>query len=273
LNFVAFTGLGLHSGERSRIALERSSGPLMFVIDGDSALTRELEIVRTDHGVSVRRPGSEVEIDLVEHLCGALAGLSIRSGLTIWLDGPEVPLLDGGAREIAWALAGMGIPRDAPGLSVKKAAEISVNGSRYRFEPGPSVELEVNVEFDRAQIGSQKAKFSGNPRSFLLDIAPARTFGFQSDEACLRSRGRARHVDLSSVIVFDESGKTIGGEPPGDSELARHKLLDLMGDLYLFGGPMLGKLIAHRPGHTATHQALEAALEQGTVEKLPSSSP
>jgi UDP-3-O-[3-hydroxymyristoyl] N-acetylglucosamine deacetylase len=266
LHFVAFTGLGLHSGKRSRIALERCSGPLLFVIDGDAVRTEDLEVVRTDHGVSVRRPGSEMEIDLVEHLCGALAGLSIRSGLTIWLDGPEVPLLDGGARELAWALAGLGIPRDPPGLIVKKADEICVNGSRYRFEPGPSVELEVNVAFERTKLGLQTARFSGNPRSFLHDIAPARTFGFLNDEAMLRSQGRAKHVDLASVMVFDESGKTLGGEPPRDSELARHKLLDLMGDLYLFGGPMLGKLTVDRPGHTATHTAIQTALEQGTLQ-------
>lgn len=266
MHFVAFTGLGLHSGKRSRVALERCSGPLRFVIDGDAVRTEDLVVVRTDHGVSVRRPGSEVEIDLIEHLCGALAGLSIRSGLTIWLDGPEVPLLDGGARELAWALAGLGIPRDAPRLRVKREDEICINGSRYRFEPGPGVELEVSVEFERTTLGPQTARFSGNPRSFLLDIAPARTFGFRDDEEMLQKSGRAQHVDLSSVIVFDESGKPIAGEPPGESELARHKLLDLMGDLYLFGGPMLGKLHADRPGHTATHSAIQAALAQGTVE-------
>ena len=75
-----------------------------------------------------------------------------------------------------------------------------------------------------------------------------------------------RFIRWTSVIVFDESGKALGGEPPENAELARHKLLDLMGDLYLFGGPMLGKLTAERPGHTATHCAIRTALERGIVE-------
>lgn len=268
MNFVAFSGLGLHSGERSRVALERSAGPLLFVIDGEPTLPHELEVTRTDYGVSVRRRGTEAEIDLVEHLCAALAGLSIRSGLTIWLDGPEVPLLDGGAREIAWALAGMGIPREAPRLRIKQRGDVSVDGAGYRFEPGNSVKVDVTVEFERNKIGKQSAQFSGNPRAFLLEIAPARTFGFRQDEALLVSLGRARHVDPSSVIVFDETGKVLGpGEPPRDRELARHKLLDLLGDLYLFGGPPLGSIRAERPGHTATHAAMKRALSEGILEK------
>jgi UDP-3-O-[3-hydroxymyristoyl] N-acetylglucosamine deacetylase len=161
----------------------------------------------------------------------------------------------------------MGIPRDAPRLRVKRHGEVSVNGACYRFEPSQSVDLQVSVEFERANLGKQSARFSVNPRAFLLEIAPARTFGFQKDQPELLARGRARHVDPSSVIVFDEAGKTVSGDPPGERELARHKLLDLMGDLYLFGGPPLGSVRAERPGHTATHAAVRLALSQGTLEK------
>ncbi len=266
MNFVAFQGLGLHSGERSRIAMERTAGPLEFVIDGARARLDELSIVRTDFGVSVRRPGSEVAIDLVEHLMAALGGLAIRSGVTIWLDGPEVPLLDGGAKELAWSLAGMGIPRDSPTLRVKKKGEVAIGQSVYRFEPAPSVDLEVEIDFDRAGIGRQRAHFDGSIRGFLTEIAPARTFGFLDDAELLQARGRARHVDPSSVIVFDRAGSVLSGtEPPSRGELARHKLLDMLGDLYLHGGPPIGRLHAERPGHSATHAAVRAALQQGTL--------
>jgi UDP-3-O-[3-hydroxymyristoyl] N-acetylglucosamine deacetylase len=256
--------MGLHSGARCSVVLERRPGPLLFQIAGHEASLADLSVTRTDHGVTVRSRRGGGEIDLVEHLFAAFAGLSIRSGVTTTLSGPEVPLLDGGAAELSRALLALGPPRQGPPLLVAERGSVEVDGARYTFEPGPSVEVEVEVDFERGGIGRQSATFAGNATRFLDEIAPARTFGFAADADALRARGRARFVDPHSVIVLDEEGRALPpGRPPRPGELARHKLLDLLGDLFAHGGPPRGRVHAVRPGHRATHRALAQALERG----------
>ncbi len=261
---IVFHGVGLHSGAQCAVGLRRRPGALAFLQQGHRAALGELSVVRADRGVQVRSE-SGVEVDLVEHLLAAMAGLSIRRGLEVELTGPEVPLLDGGALELGQALGALELPRDPPALRVAQAGDIHVDGSRYAFEPGDAVEIEVDVEF--ATTGSENARWCGDAGEFLSQIAPARTFGFRSDAEELQQLGRARHVDPHSVIVIEPDGSvTPPGEPPRPSELARHKLLDLLGDLYLFGGPPIGRLRAERPGHARNQHAMRQALEYGLLE-------
>ncbi len=261
---IILHGAGLHSGAPCSVALRRGFGEVRFVNRAGDATCAELEVVRADHGVQVRAPAIQLELDLVEHLLGALAGLSVRRGIAIEVDGPEVPLLDGGARELALALAALSPPRSPPKLRVAQAGDVHVGASRYTFEPAEDVCIEVQVEFDG--IGPERASWDGSPERFLAEIAPARTFGFRRDAAGLRARGRAAHVDPRAVIVLEDDGSVAPpAEPRGDGELARHKLLDLLGDCFLFGGPARGRLVAFRPGHAATQRAIRQALEYGLL--------
>jgi UDP-3-O-[3-hydroxymyristoyl] N-acetylglucosamine deacetylase len=127
------------------------------------------------------------------------------------------------------------------------------------------VGLEVAVEYP--ETGPEAASWHGDRGDFLERIAPARTFGFLREAALLFDSGRARHVDPQAVLVFDAQGGVVGSSrPPGPAELARHKLLDLIGDLYLYGGPPLGRLRASRPGHRATHAVVRQALAEGILD-------
>jgi UDP-3-O-[3-hydroxymyristoyl] N-acetylglucosamine deacetylase len=149
-------------------------------------------------------------------------------------------------------------------LRVSRSAELTVEQSVYRFEPASEMKLVVDVEFP--ELGSESAEFDGSRQMFLERIAPARTFGFARDAELLGAEGRAQHVDLRAVMVFDDQGRVM---PPGSDrqpgELARHKLLDLLGDLYFYGGTPLGELYASRPGHAANHTMARRALKQGIL--------
>ena len=269
MDLVALHGMGLHSGEPCAVRFERRAGPLGFVIAGEEVGLEELDVVRTDLGVTVRSRLGGHEVDLIEHLFAALGALSIRRDLRITIKGPEIPLLDGGARELALALMMLGPPRERPRLVVDREGEIQVDDSVYQLSTASTTELEVEVEFARGGIGRQHARFDGSPRLFLDEIAHARTFGFLEDAAPLRARGRARHVDPNAVLVLDERGEALPpGAPMRPAELARHKLLDLIGDLYHFGGPPLGRISALRPGHSATHRAVQMALDRGLLRRL-----
>ncbi|MBK7582411.1 MAG: UDP-3-O-acyl-N-acetylglucosamine deacetylase [Myxococcales bacterium] len=266
--YVELHGRGLHSGARASIRFDARPGPLLFRFGDDEASPEQLTLVRTDHGVCLRARHGRHEVDLCEHMLAALAGLGLRSGVVVTVTGPEVPLLDGGAFELGRALATLACRREPPRLVVAERAELSDGSSSYVFEPGDSVHLQVEVDFGHG-LGRQRAEHRGEPEAFMAEIAAARTFGFEHDAESLRRAGRARHVDPSAVVVLDAEGRVLGPSRPLEpNELARHKLLDLIGDLALYGGPPRGRVFADRPGHTATHRVVAKALASGLLRPI-----
>jgi UDP-3-O-[3-hydroxymyristoyl] N-acetylglucosamine deacetylase len=255
-------GTALHSGAAVAVTLVLSAGPIVFQQRRLRAPLSELVAVRTDRGVTVASPGDGVRIDLVEHLLAALGGLGVRRGLRVEVEGDELPILDGGAARFCAALASAGVVRGAaPELVVARAGEIAHGGSTYRFAPGPSVELSVEIEF-RSPVGKQRASWSGDADDFERRVAPARTFGWLDELAALRASGRAHGASEGVVLVLSE-----GGAPVTSDEPARHKLLDLIGDFALYGGPPRGRVEATRPGHTATHAVIASALRAGVLTR------
>ena len=243
--------------------LSRVDGPLVIAQRGAEARLDELRPVRTDRGVTVATSDGRVRVDLIEHLLAAVGGLGVSGGLHVAVDADELPLLDGGALRFAEALAGLDLPRGRS-LRVAREAVIEHERSVYRFAPGPSPELRVTIEFP-PPVSRQRADWDGEAATFIARIAPARTFGWVHELEALRAVGRASAVDLGAVLVFDEHGPIPGCPPPRPDEPARHKLLDLVGDLTLYGGPPLGMVDAIAPGHTATHAVLARALSLGVL--------
>jgi UDP-3-O-[3-hydroxymyristoyl] N-acetylglucosamine deacetylase len=274
---------------------------------GAEALAQDLVVARTDRGVTVRSRDGRIEIDLVEHLLAAIGGLGVRGGLRISTSAAELPLLDGGARRFAEALIAIGAPMPsgrtgaddfaasslpvpdlaapgdrAPALRVVVDATLRHGMSSYRFARDPGKKLRVHVRFP-PPVGDEHAAWDGDPTDFLERIAPARTFGWVAEHAGLLATGRARglsravasgttplqHIDPDSLIVFDAGGCLPGSRPNEPGEVARHKLLDLIGDLSLYGGPPHGRIDAFAPGHTATHRIVREALDAGILRVAP----
>jgi UDP-3-O-[3-hydroxymyristoyl] N-acetylglucosamine deacetylase len=247
--------------------LRRVPGPLCFETPAGEATRDELRVVRADRGVRVAASRIGLDVELVEHLFGALAGLGVQRGIALSVHGPEVPLLDGAALEFAMAIAALAPPRDLPKLRVVRDGRVEIGASTYDFAAGPRAEAAVSVAFPGR--GTETASWDGSVAGFVSGIARARTFGFRGDYAALREQGRAAHVDPHSVLVLEADGRVLPStEPEKPNELALHKLLDLLGDLYLFGGPALGRVNAIRPGHTATHAAVREALERGILARV-----
>jgi UDP-3-O-[3-hydroxymyristoyl] N-acetylglucosamine deacetylase len=258
--------MALHSGVPCAITLRRDEGPVRFATPRGAARITELSVVRTDRGVAVEHARTGLRIDLVEHLFAALTAFGVREGLLLEVEGPELPLLDGGSETFARALSSLSLEKSPPCLRVTRSARYETLGAEYRFEPTADAALAVDVEFDG--VGAQHAAWDGSSRDFMERIAPARTFGFSDEAAALRASGRAAHVDPAAVMVLARDGRVEAGRPALEAELARHKLLDLMGDLYLYGGMPIGSVRARRPGHAASHAAAAWALRAGVLERL-----
>lgn len=223
-------------------------------------------VVRSDSGVQLASVDGALKVDLVEHLLAALAGLRIHSGIAIEVNGPEVPVLDAASGAWAAMLKELAIESMPPRLRVTKPARIEVDGSSYEFRPSGTVDVSVEVDFSRQGLGQETARWDGSAESFLAEFAPARSFGFLADYASLRESGRAAGATGSPILVFDSAGRRIDSGPPAQvGELARHKLLDLLGDFYLCSGPPLGRVRAARPGHSRNIRAARRALELGIM--------
>lgn len=228
------------------------------------ATVQELTVVRTDRGVQVACEKVGLLLDGVEHFLAALGGLGLYEGVSFTVEGGELPLADGGALAFAELLRGLQVPRTPPHLRIEHQGEVTVGDSHYTFEPSPAVELGVDVHFDG--VGAQHSAWDGTPETFIHQIAWARTFGFEREAALVQASGRGRGADPRSVMILDDEGRVREpGRPQRPDELARHKLLDLVGDLYLGGGPPRGRIAAVRPGHGATRRALLTALDRGII--------
>jgi UDP-3-O-[3-hydroxymyristoyl] N-acetylglucosamine deacetylase len=133
--------------------------------------------------------------------------------------------------------------------------------------------IEVEVEFP-PPVGSERAAWAGDADDFLRRIAPARTFGWKADHEALLARGRAHGAQAApGLLVFDGALPMAGCAPPLPGECARHKLLDLIGDLALAGSLQRGRLHASRPGHAATHAVVRRALAAGALARRPGGAP
>lgn len=264
---VELEGFGLHGGRRARLVAYARPGPLVF-----RAGEREhpLAALRASgERRSTELHGEGLTARTVEHLFAALAALGLHEGVALELTGgDECPLLDGGARAYFDALCTLSLPPVAPHLTIVASGEVRVGASVYRFSApvGADSETRVSVEVDFADARlAPRAAWDGDVADFAQRIAPARTFGFARELGDLAERGLASHVDRESVVLVTDAAVLSAGPPFLPDEPARHKLLDLMGDLFAWGGPPRGHVHAERPGHAATHAAVADGLARGLL--------
>jgi len=236
----------------------------VFRFGGLDVPRAELRVVETTRSTTVSGSDERARLATVEHLCAALAGLSIHEGVLIEVEGPEVPLLDGAAATWCRALRALEVPAARSRLRVAKEGEVALGSSSYRFVPSDRVRVEVEIDFDDARLASTGV-WNGEVDDFVARIATARTFGFEHEVADLVERGLASHVSPEAVVVIGSDRVLCAGAPFTADEPARHKLLDLVGDLWVHGGPPRGIVSATRPGHRSTHTAMAEAIARGIV--------
>jgi UDP-3-O-[3-hydroxymyristoyl] N-acetylglucosamine deacetylase len=269
-------GWGLHGGTASSVRFVAHDGPVVLRVGDIDTFIADLRVVDTTRSTTVENASGSIRVATIEHVCAALGGLGLHDGVAVVIEGAEPPLADGGARLYADALRALtldaGVRATPPALRVARDGVIEIRGSRYELRRAAgnaaadddAVELEVVLEYDDDRIAKQ-ARWGGDPEDFRVRIAAARTFGFEHEVGELLARGLASHVTPESVVVIGKGGVLAAGAAFTADEPARHKLLDLVGDLYLHGGPPRGSLRATRPGHAATHEAMRSALDQGLI--------
>jgi UDP-3-O-[3-hydroxymyristoyl] N-acetylglucosamine deacetylase len=262
---VVAAGQGLHSGLKTGVILHPAPagfGILFSSVADETAIAARLENV-TDTGYNTTLTASGRSVRTVEHLMSALHGMGI-SNLLIKTD-DEVPALDGSAIEFCRQISDVGVEEQEAAVEpvrIERTIAVRNNGESIRVEPAAHLIIDYTLEYPRP-IGSQSVHFElTSPAAYMREIAPARTFGFVHEFHKLAEMGLASGGRLDNLILIDDE-KVVNTTLRFADEFARHKVLDLIGDLYLLGRPILGHVIAHKTGHSdnlALLRAVKASL-------------
>ncbi|HNQ24487.1 MAG TPA: UDP-3-O-acyl-N-acetylglucosamine deacetylase [Phycisphaerae bacterium] len=246
--------------------------------------------VRTDQDPPVRIPATlenitrrarrtalgngAVAVETIEHCLSACAGLGVDN-IQIELNGPELPGGDGSGLPFVQLLREAGICAQDAAWEPQVVADVVrvVEGDSELVAlpplPGGPDTLEVTYDLDygpQHPIGRQVYHVTLSPEAFMANIAPARTFALEEEARQMQAAGLARHLTARDILVFGRDGP-IDNELRFPDECARHKALDLIGDLVLLGRPLVGRVLARRSGHTLNHELVRALLEQRTVQE------
>ncbi|MFQ5584430.1 MAG: UDP-3-O-acyl-N-acetylglucosamine deacetylase, partial [Calditrichia bacterium] len=284
---ASYTGFGLHTGERCTITFHPApeNYGIVFVrsdLKKSPEVPALVEYVIRDNSIDSLR-GTNLHKDgctifTVEHVLAAVAGLEIDN-LKVELSGAEPPVGDGSAMPFVEALLGAEIIEQSEYknyLIIEETLQLSdeVRGVDIVALPLDDFRITVMIDYKNPALGSQHSGLFSLEKEFIKDFAPARTFCFLHEVEMLIEQGLIKggnlengvvicdkdlnEIDKESVVktlgingdVFvGENGILNGRELRFKNEPARHKTLDLLGDLYLVGAPIMGQILAARPGH------------------------
>ena len=215
-------------------------------------------------------------VSTAEHVLAALRGMGIDNA-TIEVDGPEVPIMDGSAAPFVAAIDRAGIlTQSAPRrfIQVLKRVQVALGDAFGELRPHASgFRAEVEIDFANPVIGRQEFTLDLTPESFRRDICRARTFGCMNDVARLWSAGFALGASFENSVVFDEERLLNTEGLRYADECARHKVLDVVGDLALAGLPLLGAYRSQRGGHKLNHAVLTALMADRSAWRVVESEP
>lgn len=206
--------------------------------------------------------GNRASVSTIEHLMAAFRGCGIDNA-RVFIDGPEIPILDGSARPFVDMFRRVGVETQRANrrfLVVRKDVRLTDGEKEARITPGTGFKMTAKIDFDHPLIPAMPYTYELSERTFEREIAPARTFGFLKDVEALRARGLARGGSLDNAVVID-GYKVLN--PDGlrfPDEFVRHKILDTIGDLALFGMPVIGRVHMNRPGHALNTDLVRAVL-------------
>ena len=251
---VSFDGIGVHSGRPCRATVRPGRSGLRFVVAGTVVPATVEHVLSTSMSTTLGLGGARVT--MVEHVLSALWGMGITEA-TIYVEGGEVPILDGSARP--WVEAFATEPgRTLPGQSTR-AVEVRDGSRSATYVPGPTRRLivELSPKGGLDALGPRRLEFDLDG-DYGAEIGWARTFVHGADVDRLRGAGYGAGATVENTMVIPPTGDV---DTRGPSEPARHKMLDAIGDLALLGVPLLGTVTLIDSGH-ALHVALLRRLRE-----------
>lgn len=263
-------GRGLFTGAHVRLRLRPAPsdhGLVLYRMDlaadqGPQPIAvRSQNVIYRQRRTMLRQGAASVET--CEHVLSAVTALGIDN-LRIEVWGPEMPMADGSALPFVVALQDAGIRQQAGDRRTRMCLQPLTVGSEPRIDVGPAEGRCLSVSYDldygpASPIRAQCFSYELDAETFASAVAPARTYVLEHELAALQRQGLCRHLTPDELLVIGPHGPLGGMEYRFPDEPARHKVLDIIGDLALLGRPLAGRVRAYRSGH-ALNQVLVRAV-------------
>ncbi len=267
---VSLTGIGLHTGRTVTVALKPAAegAGISFKridLEGEPVISLVPKNIYVDNSVvrcTTVGHGPEA-IHTVEHLMSVCCGLGLDN-LTIELDGSEMPGMDGSAVDFVKAIQAVGIleqKAERSYIQIQSLVRVEGKNAFISIEPADDFRITYTLEYDHPVLQKQVFDTVLVPETFAREVAPARTFCLATEAKSLQAAGLGKGANFKNTLVVGEHG-VIENTLRFDNEFARHKALDVIGDLYLLGRPIKGHVKAYRSGH-----ALNVALMEKIVQE------
>jgi UDP-3-O-[3-hydroxymyristoyl] N-acetylglucosamine deacetylase len=260
---IGCRGVGLHSGQKVTMRLlpaALDTGIVFRRTDAGAEIPANWVNTIESARCTVLSNGEGITVGTVEHVMAALAGAEIDN-VIVELDGPEVPIMDGSSAPFLFLIECAGlIEQDAARRAIKvlKPVSVSEEGATATLLPDHGFSMSFEISFSNSLISRQDMCVVFDAATFKTELSRARTFGFLDEVDRLREAGFGRGGSLDNVVVVSGDHILNAGGLRYADEFVRHKLLDAFGDLYLAGGPIIGRFCGTRSGHAHTRHLLAA---------------
>lgn len=273
---VVVEGIGLHSGAPARLFL-RPAAPDTGIRFRRTDLPGRPEIAATVNNVTRTTLATTlgqngVEVHTVEHLISALVGLGLDN-VVVELEGPEVPIFDGSAGPFVRLIRDVGTvlqPVEKHAWIPQGPVRVEDGDKWIEIQPAEEYAIEFTLVYaDVPAIGTQHLTYQHSPEAYEAEIASARTFGLMRDVETMRANGFALGGDAGNAVVVDHDRVLNSDGLRFPDEFVRHKVLDLVGDLGLIGGQLLGRVRAYKSGHTLNRLLVKELMRRGLAERSP----
>lgn len=275
-NAIHATGVGVHLGEKVYLTLRPApvnTGIIFRRVDLPEPISipaRVAFIGKTDLCTCLEK--DDVSIATVEHLLSAFAGLGVDN-CYVDLTLSELPIMDGSASPFVFLIESAGIEeQDAPKqfLRVKKRVEVKIGDKYARLDPYDGFSVSFEIAFDHPVISNsqQSIMLDFSSASYIKEVSRARTFGFLADYEMIRQKNLALGASLDNAVVLDTI-KVVNEEGLRyPDEFVKHKILDVIGDLYLLGYSLIGAFTGYKSGHALNSALLHELLAQPDAWEL-----
>ena len=267
-NKIYFSGIGVHNGRAVSMSIEPAdiNTGIVFIrtdIEHNNVINAIIENAFNASLCTKIKNKHDVSVSTIEHLMAALSALSIDNAV-IKINNSEIPALDGSSNEYVKKIIKAGIKNQYASKSYLKVLKnIKVkDGNRFiSISPSEKLTIDITIDYPNTIIGNSQFYYSHSKDNFVTQLAEARTYAFFEDIEKMRTAGLAMGGNMNNALVVDKFKVLNPNGLRFEKEFVKHKTLDCIGDFYLLGMPLIGKINCLAPGHKLNQMFIKEILK------------
>ena len=274
-NKLLFSGVGIHNGRAVKMSIEpaKPNTGIIFKrvdLDKNNLIKSIIDNVETSQLCTKIKNNHGISVSTIEHLMATFNGLKIDNAI-IKINSPELPAMDGSSDEYSQKIIKSGIKTQNISrkyLKIIKKITVREDHRYISITPAKEFTLDIEINYPNTIIGNDKFSYKDSQEEFIKNISKARTFAFYEDIRKMRTAGLAIGGSLNNAIVVDKFKIVNSSGLRLDKEFTKHKVLDCLGDFYLLGMPIIGKIECFAPGHRLNEKFIKEILKDKTNYKI-----